>query len=83
MGSPDSEKERDADEGPLRQVAIRSFAMGKMEVTFDQYDACTTDRACPRLDDNGWGRGERPAINVDWNGAKSYTEWLSRKTGKP
>ncbi|MEM8920512.1 MAG: formylglycine-generating enzyme family protein, partial [Pseudomonadota bacterium] len=32
--------------------------------------------------DEGWGRGSRPVINVDWNDAQAYVRWLSRKTGK-
>ncbi len=35
-----------------------------------------------RPDDGGWGRGDRPVINVSWNDAKAYVAWLSRKTGK-
>ena len=30
----------------------------------------------------GWGRGKRPVINVNWDDAKAYVAWLSRKTGK-
>ena len=30
----------------------------------------------------GWGRGKRPVININWNDAKAYVAWLSRKTGK-
>ena len=38
MGSPDSEKERDSDEGPVRTVQIaKAFYIGKYEVTQDQY----------------------------------------------
>ena len=33
-------------------------------------------------DDRGWGRGDRPVINVNWNDAKAYVKWLSKKTGK-
>ena len=32
--------------------------------------------------DEGWGRGRRPVINVNWDDAKAYVAWLSRKTGK-
>lgn len=40
MGSPEGEKDRAADEGPLHPVTIgRSFALGKFEVTVDQYAA--------------------------------------------
>jgi len=38
MGSPDSEAERGADEGPQHKVAIAPFWMGAREVTWDEYD---------------------------------------------
>ncbi len=38
MGSPDSEKGRSPDEGPVHPVTIRPFWMGKTEVTWDEYD---------------------------------------------
>lgn len=39
MGSPESEANRDAEEGPQHQVEIQAFWMGKYEITWDQYDA--------------------------------------------
>ena len=33
-------------------------------------------------DDNGWGRGQRPVINVSWQDAEAYTRWLSKQSGK-
>jgi formylglycine-generating enzyme required for sulfatase activity len=38
MGSPESEAGRNADEGPQHPVTIRPFWMGKLEVTWDEYD---------------------------------------------
>lgn len=38
MGSPESEKGRNADEGPQHQVQIEPFWMGKFEVTWDEYE---------------------------------------------
>jgi formylglycine-generating enzyme required for sulfatase activity len=32
--------------------------------------------------DRSWGRDDRPVINVNWDEANAYAEWLSRKTGK-
>lgn len=38
MGSPATEKGRNADEGPQHKVQIEPFYMGKYEVTWDLYD---------------------------------------------
>ena len=54
--------------------------MGKYVVSFDEWDACVADRYKPA--DQGWERGKHPVINVNWDDAKNYTAWLSRKTGK-
>jgi formylglycine-generating enzyme required for sulfatase activity len=34
-----------------------------------------------RPDDEHWGRGVSPVMNISWEDANFYTEWLSRKTG--
>ena len=36
----------------------------------------------PDVSDSGWGRGRQPAINVSWDDAQAYVNWLSRITGK-
>ena len=75
----------DDDERPRHKVTIgRPFAVGKYEVTFRQWDACVKGGGCKgyQPDDEGWGRGDRPVINVSWRDARSYVLWLSRKTGK-
>ena len=84
MGSPESERGRGKDEGPQHPVTIaRSFAVGKFEVTFNEWDACVADRGCAyNPADEGWGRGRHPVINVSWNDVQQYTAWLSKKTGK-
>lgn len=38
MGSPESEENRNEDEGPQKPVKIDSFWMGKFEMTFDIYE---------------------------------------------
>jgi formylglycine-generating enzyme required for sulfatase activity len=83
MGSPASEKERFDDEGPQHPVTVMAFALGKYDVTFAQWDACVADGGCNayRPSDQGWGRGNRPVINVSWDDARSYVAWLNRKAG--
>ncbi len=69
---------------PVHQVTLTyDFHMGKYEVTFDEYDTfCSaTGRSKPR--DQGWGRGQRPVINVSWWDAIAYCNWLSQKEGLP
>lgn len=41
MGSPDDEADRADDEGPVHEVKIAPFWMGKYEVTWDQYETWT------------------------------------------
>jgi formylglycine-generating enzyme required for sulfatase activity len=68
------------DERPQHEVTLESFSISKYEVTFEEYDlfVWATDRKRP--DDGGWGRGQRPVINVSWHDAMAYTEWLSVQT---
>jgi formylglycine-generating enzyme required for sulfatase activity len=84
MGSPPSEPERFPEEVQVRVAIAQPFAVGKFAVTFDQWDACVAGGGCKgyRPADQGWGRGNRPVINVDWDDATTYVTWLSRKTGK-
>ena len=84
MGSPSWEEGRDDDEGPVHRVRIREpFAVGVHEVTFREWDACRRAGGCSHHpDDEGWGRGDRPVIDVSWNDAQEYVRWLSRKTGE-
>jgi formylglycine-generating enzyme required for sulfatase activity len=83
MGSPPSEAGHSDAEVQVRVTIARPFAVGKFAVTFDQWDACVADGGCNgyRPPDH-WGRGNRPVINVNWNDATAYAEWLSGKTGK-
>jgi formylglycine-generating enzyme required for sulfatase activity len=84
MGSPVNEPERAKDEAQVRVTIAVPFAVGKYAVTFDEWDSCAADGGCNGYKpvDQGWGRGNRPVINVNWDDAKAYAAWLSRKTGK-
>ena len=82
MGSPADEKYRGSEDQHTVTIA-KPFAVSRFEITFDQWRACVADKGCPAQDeDEGWGRGRRPVIHVQWNDAHAYAAWLSRKTGK-
>ncbi len=75
MGSPASEVGRFNDE-TQHQVTLSAFKMSKYEVTFEQYDAFCEATGRPKPDDEGWGRGKRPVINVSWYDATAFAEWM-------
>ncbi len=72
-----------SDELPQLTISLQAFSISKHEITFEQYDvfANATNRALP--EDNRWGRGARPVVNVSWEDARAYTNWLAGETGKP
>lgn len=63
------------------QVRLNSFYMSATEVTFDQYDAFCEATGKEKPDDKGWGRGNRPVMQVSWYDAVEFCEWLSNETG--
>lgn len=71
-------------ERPTRTVAIqRMFALGKFEVTFKEWAACVAAGGCRSSpSDQGWGRGNRPVINVSWDDTQEFVRWLTKKTGE-
>lgn len=75
-------KETDQFSRPAHQVTIKPFYMGKYEVTFKEYAKFVVDTGSQMPDDNSWGRGIRPVINVNWHDATNFANWLSRKSGK-
>jgi formylglycine-generating enzyme required for sulfatase activity len=83
MGSPLDEPGHSDGEGPQYDVVIPNrFAVGRYPVTFDEWDAAFAAGGVKHNpEDEGWGRGSRPAINVSWDDAQAYVNWLSEKTG--
>jgi formylglycine-generating enzyme required for sulfatase activity len=89
MGSPETEKDPlilipdEINEEPQHEVTIaKPFAVGRTDVTFAEWDICVAAGACPKVSDNGWGRGDQPVILVSWEEAEGYVRWLKRITGK-
>ena len=90
MGSPpneahdmDPDHKDYAQERPIHDVTIaRPFAVAKFDITFADWDVCYFWADVRAYQATNRGRGDRPVIDVDWNDAKQYVAWLSKRTGK-
>lgn len=90
MGSPRTEHGRFDAEGPQHPVAIRAFAMGKYDVTVQEfatfvhearYDAGTCDSP-PGTISTWHSEGflpKDPVVCVNWQDAQAYIAWLNKR----
>jgi len=75
MGSPESEQDRQAEEGPQTQVTItRGFWMGRHEVTQGEYEALMGNNPSYFT-----GDPNRPVERVFWDDAASYCGKLTEQ----
>ncbi|MBB3168030.1 bifunctional serine/threonine-protein kinase/formylglycine-generating enzyme family protein [Simiduia aestuariiviva] len=72
------------DEKPAHSVTIKAFKMQVHEVTWAQWDACVAAKGCSyKSEDEGWGRGSRPMINVSYEEITSqFIPWLNKAAGQ-
>ncbi|MEI7837572.1 MAG: formylglycine-generating enzyme family protein [Planctomycetota bacterium] len=90
MGSPDSEKDREIDEGPPHEVTIsKPFYMGVYEVTQEQYEAVMDKNPSegrevtnPEYKQTPAQYNQTPVNQVSWDDAVEFCKKLSAKTGK-
>lgn len=97
MGSPETDKARKADEGPVRKVNIGAFWMASFEITHDIFDIFFRDEAIsvgsgvdavtrptPQYIDLSWGMGKTggyPVNSMSQDAAMMFCRWLYKKTG--
>ena len=85
LSKDDPQADRFSTETPQREVTIGyQLAVGKFEVTFDEWDACLADGGCTRRpeDPGNRARGTRPVMHVSWIEARDeFLPWLNRKLG--
>ena len=72
----------DWDEAPVREVKItHPFFMGGTEVTNAQYEQFDPNHRTPRAKTNS--ADDDAVVNVSWDDANAFCQWLSAKEGKP
>jgi len=74
----------DPSEKPAHQVRIGApFAIGKFEVTVQQWNACADAGGCPKVAQAPNTPGNAPMRDVSWDDAQQYIKWLTSVSGKP
>lgn len=86
MGSNAGDEDADDDEKPERTVYLDAYWIDKYEVSNGQYEACVATGGCTSPNESRsffrssyYGNSEYdnyPVIQVDWNQAVSYCEWV-------
>jgi formylglycine-generating enzyme required for sulfatase activity len=80
MGSTSS----DPSEKPAHRVTLDTpFAIGKYEVTVEEWNACVEAGACQKVGQYASPNPKAPIRDVSWDDAQQYLKWLSTSSGKP
>ncbi|GAB5535487.1 MAG: hypothetical protein Rubg2KO_17360 [Rubricoccaceae bacterium] len=70
-----------------RLVEVEPFYLAETETTWALYQTCIDAGVCRDNAedgaDNGWGKGERPVIEVSWDDVvETFLSWLNGETGR-
>ncbi|MEM6410549.1 MAG: SUMF1/EgtB/PvdO family nonheme iron enzyme [Pseudomonadota bacterium] len=79
MGSPVGSEGRWPDEGPEQTVQVRRFAIGRYEITQDQWMACSSEDMC--TENPGLAGSKYPVSNISWLDIENYIEYMDFATG--
>jgi formylglycine-generating enzyme required for sulfatase activity len=91
LGSPAGDADRSANEGPQQAVTFaRPFWLAKFEVTRGEFQAFVDATGHPvsptwnnpSHDPRFVQTDRHPVVNVTWEDAQAYVEWLRRTTGR-
>jgi len=79
MGSPSGEKDRFSDEGPVHEVCVDGFWIGKYEVTNKEYRKFKSNHNSKDYKGKSLNAHNQPAVYVSWDDAKAFAKWLTQK----
>jgi len=77
MGSPATEQNRDAAEGPVHEVCVERFAIGKYEVTQGQWIKVMFNNLATFKNGDNY-----PVERVSWSDTQDFLKTLNAKSGK-
>jgi len=80
MGSPLTERDRSGDE-PSHRACTKGFWIGQTEITNSQYRLFKPSHDSGSFQGRPLSRDTQPAVNLSWDDAKAFTEWLSWESG--
>jgi formylglycine-generating enzyme required for sulfatase activity len=73
----------DPSEKPAHQVVISApFAIGKFEVTVQQWNACVTANGCQKATPDLNTNPNAPVRDVSWEDTQQYVKWLGMLSGE-
>ena len=76
MGSPNDEPQRESGEIQHKVTITKDFYMSKYPITFEQYDKFCEATGRQKPSDYTWGRENRPVIDVSWDDATAFCQWI-------
>jgi formylglycine-generating enzyme required for sulfatase activity len=86
MGSPDTEPDRSEDEGPVHEVNLSTFFMGRYPITQAQWRVVSSlpEIACElQPNPSDFSGDNRPVEQVSWYEAVEFCDRLAKATGRP
>ena len=77
MGSPSAESGRSDDEGPVHEVCVDGFWMGRYEVMNGQYRMYHSNHDSGDYKGHDLNGRDQPVVSVSWEDARAYADWLT------
>ena len=80
MGSPENEEDRRGREGPVHEVRVPSFYLGRYPITNAQYaeflEANSEMKEPEYWGDRNYNQAQQPVVGVSWEDAQRYAQWV-------